>query len=354
MMSLFQRRYHLVLLGLAVLAAIGSIIFLLRQSEEFHNSFADSPLSGKSMAYTNAPSSITINALELLKNGGSWNPRADGASPFVSRPYILRDGQLIDPVTGDTPLHPPVPNRWLIDHNLDYTDMNILERDPKHKGFTVLEEFQAGTDPNNPTQFPPLCKKLSYNESGNSKKTYLLEFLGEEENNGRKEFALKPGTPLPNPERGNRPDTSTRGVVRGEVVPGAEFLRVVDYRELPKKVINETEYDANELVLENIVTKEKIILLQKNGSREYKLQLKPIELTENVTFGYRLSGAQEEAITTQLGKEFTLYSLDKSHSESFTLVSLSKDGAHLQQKDGKSFTVPYAALAPAPSGQTPQ
>ena len=344
MKSFLQLRYHLLLLGLAVVAAVASIVFLLGKSEEFHNSLTGSPVSGKSLSYTETNRvSNSVASLELLKKGCRWDPRTDGASPFVSRPYLLKEGQLLDPMASDSPLHPPVPNNWLIDHHLDYTDMNILERDPKHKGFTILEEFQAGTDPNNPDEFPPLCAKLSFDESGISKTSYLLEFLGEDESNGRREFLIKPVTSLPNPSKGGRPDTSTRGVVKGETIPGADFLKVVDYRELPKKVINDTEYDANELVLENTLTKERIALIPKNSSREYKAQLKPIDLIKSVALRYQLAGGPEEFITVDRGNEFTLSSLNKSHSESFKLIDISKNGVLLQQKDGKNFTVKSTA-----------
>ena len=349
MMSFLQRRYHLVLLGLAVLAAIGSIVFLLCQSEEFHNSFASSPLSAKSTAYTNAPSNIALEALESLKKGVVWAPRADGASPFVSRPYLLRDGQLIDPTTSDTPLHPPVPNQWLIDHKLDYSDMNILERDPKNKGFTVLEEFEAGTDPNDPAQLPPLCAKLGYTESDVTKNTCLLEFTEVEEIDGKRHFAIKPSQPIPNPDKGNRPDTSARLVDLGQTIPGADFLKVVDYRELPRKTINDTEYDANELVLENIDTKEKTVLIPKNTSRDYKTQLKPIEHIKNIRFHYQLAGAPEVTVTVDRGNKFTLSSLNKSNEQSFKLLDISKDGAILQKEDGKTFTVKPSSPNPTPA-----
>jgi hypothetical protein len=346
MKSFLYLQYHLLLLGIAAVVAIVSATLLIGMSGKFHDSFANSPISGKSPAYNPVPARNSAVAMDSLKKGALLESRSDGASPFVSRPYLLKDGQLIDPMVGDEPLHPPVPNRWLIDHNLDYTDMNILERDPKHKGFTILEEFQAGTDPNDSNQFPPLCAKLNYDESGIKKSSYLLEFTDVEDVNGKKSFVIKPVQPIPNPEKGNRPDASPRSVEIGKTIPGADFLKVVDYRELPKKVINDTEYDANELVLENTVTKAKITLIPKNTSREYKAQLKPIEQIESVTFHYQLSGAPEETVTVNRGNEFTLSSLDKSHTESFRFVDISKDGALLQQKDGKGFTVTSSAPKP--------
>lgn len=335
MKSFLAGRYHLILLGIAALIAMGSAISLFILSRDLEESFKQSPQAGKVGAYAHVVSTEAASAVEHLKKGVRWEKRADGASPFVSRPYLLKEGKLIDPMEGKEPLYPPVPNQWLIENKLDYTDMNILERDPRHKGFTVREEFEAGTDPNNPNQFPPLCSKLSFVGHDIRKSTYVLEFLGEEENNGTKELLVRPVTPLPNPAKGDRPDTSTRAVLKGEAVPGAPFLKVVDFQEKTKD-INDTKYDVSELILQNTLTGERHPITKKNSSREYKKT--PIELVESVTFSYQLAGAPPERMTVERGKEFILSSLDKGYTETYKLVDISKDGM-LLNKEGKSFTV---------------
>lgn len=352
MKSLLAGRYHLILIGIAALIAVGSAVSLFMLSRGFEESFKQSPQAGKGGAYTPSPSTDALSSLDHLKKGTRWEKRADGASPFVSRPYLLKEGKLIDPMEGKEPLYPPVPNQWLIDHKLDYTDMNILERDPRRKGFTVREEFEAGTDPNNPNQFPPLCSKLSFVGNDIRKSTYVLEFLGEEENSdGAKELLVRPVTPLPNPAKGDRPDTATRTVVKGEAVPGAPFLKVVDFQER-KKTINDTEYDVSELILQNTLTGERHPIAKKNSSREYKKT--PIELVESVTFSYQLAGSPHERMTVERGKEFVLSSLDKGYTETYKLMDISKDGM-LLNKEGKSFTVkpsspsvPTAQPVPSP------
>jgi hypothetical protein len=351
MKSFLRNRYHLMLLGIAVLVALASAGYLTLHSRDFEDSFKNSPLNAKSSPFTASSTTSSYNALELLKKKIDWKPREDGASPYISRPYLLKDGKLVDPMEGNEPLYPPVPNEWLISHHLDYTDMKILERDPKHKGFTVREEYEAGTDPNNPAEFPPLCSKLSFDESGIRKTTYILEFLGSEENDtGKKELRIRPSTPLPNPDKGGRLDTSSRPVAVGSSIPGAPFLTVKDYQE-KKKTIKETEYDVSELSLLNTLTGENYVLVKKNVSPEYKKT--PIELIDSITFTYQLSGVPAETIMVERGKEFPLTSLDKSYSETYKLKDLSKDGV-LLEKDGKSFQIKPASQAtqsslPAPS-----
>lgn len=352
MKSFLTGWYHLILLGVAVLIAMGSAIPLFLLSRDFEESFKQSPLAGKRGAYTPFASTEAVSSLDHLKKGTHWDMRADGASPYVSRPYLLKEGKLIDPMEGSEPLFPPVPNQWLIDHKLDYTDINILERDPRRKGFSVREEFEAGTDPNNPNQFPLLCSKLSFVGNDIRKSTYVLEFLGEEENNGTKELLVRPFTPLPNPAKGDRPDTTTRTIVKGDTIPGAPFLKAVDFQEKTKD-INETKYDVSELILQNTLTGERHSLTKKNSSREYKRT--PIELVQSVTFTYQLAGAPPERMTVERGKEFILSSLDKGYTETYKLVDISKDGV-LLDRGGKSFTVkpstqsaPDAHPVPAPS-----
>jgi len=344
MKSLLPRYYHFVILGITVLIAAGSAVFLSIESSQLETSLKRQ--TGKANASHYAPESFadSTTALSHLKNAPTWKPREDGASPYVSRPYLLKDAKLIDPMTGSEPLYPPVPNQWLIDHHLDYTDMNILDRDPLRKGFTVREEFEAGTDPNNPNQFPPLCAKLSYQDSGIRKTSYLLEFLGEEDvtdDNGKttKMIEIKPFHPLPNPSKGNRSDTSTRSVLRGDTIPGAPFLRVIDIA-VKTKILNDTEYDVSELTLQNTLTGERIILIKKNPSHEYKRTL--VELVESIQFDYQLNGGTPESINVERGKEFQLASLDKNHTENYKLVDISKEGVVLE-KNGKTFTVKPAS-----------
>ena len=349
MKDFLTRYYHWIILGIAAIALLVSAALLIPQSLGLRDTFtAYASATNAIKAPAPQPTTSATDSLTHLKKPISWQAREDEASPLVSRPYLLKDGKLIDPMVGDAPLYPPVPNQWLIDHQLDYTDVNILERDPKHKGFTVKEEFEAGTDPNNPNQFPPLYTKLSYSDNDIRKSSYTLEFIDTDSNDaGLQEYELRPLQPIPNPAKGNRPDTSTRTAVKGDTVPGAPFLKVVDYQE-KKKTINDTEYDVSELTLENTITGEHHILTKKYGSREYKPH--PIELIESVTFHYQLTGLPEEVISVQRGKEFTLGSLDKKFTETYKLNDFSNEGI-LVGKDGKTFTIKASNPVPPPPAQ---
>ena len=332
MKSFFSKNYHLVLLGVAALAVVGSVVYLFLQSGDLKTSL--SPVPTPSAKSDSAAGTNALAALDHLTNPILWTPRTNGASPLVSRPYILKEGRLIDPMAGNEPLYPPVPNQWLVDHQLDYSDMGILEKDPLGKGFTVLQEYQAGTDPSDPNRFPPLHTRLSFASGDVHKTTYVLEYMGEETLEGSKEYQLRPVQPLPNPERGGKPDTSTRSVKVGTTIPGAPFLKVVGSRE-NKKTINDTEYDASEILLENTVTGEQIALTKKFPSKEYKP--KPIELVDSVTFHFQLAGVPEETLTTERGKELHLHTRNDKHHHTYRFSDFNQDGAILQliEVDGK-------------------
>jgi hypothetical protein len=301
--------------------------------------------------YVPEPSAEPVRALDILSKPSDWKQRQDGASPYVSRPYLLKDGALLDPLVGDTPLYPPVPNKWLADHSLDFSDVNILERDPKHKGFTVLDEYLAGTDPNNPSQLPPLCMRLFYQESDLRKTQYDLEFLGEEETEGTKMLQIKPSSPIPNPAKNNKPDTSVRLLLVGDTVPGAPLLKVVDLN--PKKTtINDTEYDVSELVLQNTLTGDRHVLVMKNASKEYRLGRTPIQVIEGVRLTYQPAGSSPRDASVDLGKTLSLSSLDNAKTETYRFTGISKEGLTLE-KDGKTFTVKPAANPSAPQVTPP-
>jgi len=333
MKKFLTTNYQWVLLGLALLIALVSAAFIIILSLGFREGFASASNAVKSAGAPAQPETNAVVALTLLKRGANWK---DGSSPLVSRPYILKQGKLVNPMEEEESLYPPIPNKWLLDHNLDYRDMNILQSDPKGKGFTVLEEFESGTDPNDPSQLPPLCVKLKYSDADKKIDKYTMEFIGVEDNDGHQEFQLRPLQDIPNPKRNNKPDSSLRSVVKGETIPGADFLKVVDFVE-KKTTIKDTEYDASELILENIDTKDQITLVKKS---RISPRPKEIERINAIVFNYQFTGEKKNSITVKKEEEFTLETGegDQKRTEKYKLNNISNKGI-LLEKGGKSFTV---------------
>lgn len=81
-------------------------------------------------------------------------------SLFVSRVYLLRDGQLVDIFESDAQLYPGIDNAWILKHGLDYTDPELAGKDPDTDGFTNIEEFRAGASPVSDASKPPVWTKL--------------------------------------------------------------------------------------------------------------------------------------------------------------------------------------------------
>ena len=99
MNNFLQRNYHWVLLGLTGLAAIVTAAVLITQSLGLSDSFtglASATKSTKSPAPE--PSMSSSEALNILQKSLPWKAREDGASSLVSRPYLLKEGKLTDPM----------------------------------------------------------------------------------------------------------------------------------------------------------------------------------------------------------------------------------------------------------------
>ena len=149
-MEWIKIHFEKVILGVLALILLVSVIMLYTDSRAFFEVFSH---RNAAQLQNNA---IPPFPIEAVRQGIANNDKPASwvlheGSLFVSRPYILRDGQLIDLMNSTEMVHPPVPNDWLVKHNLDYSDPNLLNTDPNHTGFTVLEDWMAGTDPNDPT-----------------------------------------------------------------------------------------------------------------------------------------------------------------------------------------------------------
>ena len=182
-------------------------------------------------------------ASQIIAKPREWAP-AEG-SLFVSRPYVLKDGELIDPLEGGEPLHPPIPNAWLIQNDLDYADSSVKEQDPDNDGFTNLEEFLAGTNPTSKASIPPYHTKLR-----------LLEFIA---------------IPFRLIFTGSPDDGQTFTINSKDLSRRTQFLKIGDSIEgSPYKIVayekksemrNQIERDVSELTIENSETGQKIVLV---------------------------------------------------------------------------------------------
>lgn len=75
---------------------------------------------------------------------------------------MCKGARLIDPFEESENIHPPVPNSWLIKHQLEYGRSDLLQVDLKGDGFTVLENYQTNTHPTNHSVHAPPYIKLRF------------------------------------------------------------------------------------------------------------------------------------------------------------------------------------------------
>jgi len=167
-MDWIKRNYDQFILGLVALVLLVLSGFLIASAIDFHQTFAG--IRGQVIHHNEIPPtdlSGLQQATDALQNPGRWDLKEDEGSLFVSIPYIAQGDTLFDPRKSLKPLHPPVPNKWIIDHKLDILDNNVLSEDPDGDGFTNLDEWKNlkgdgsdATDPNDPKSHPPYYTKL--------------------------------------------------------------------------------------------------------------------------------------------------------------------------------------------------
>jgi hypothetical protein len=116
----------------------------------------------------------------LVEKNQSWLNSNKGVSGtevplFVSIPLVEKDGAVINMIDPNSPpVRPPVPNAWLMAHNLDFLNAGVLSQDPDSDGFTSLAEFEAKTDPTDSKSHPPYASKLIF--ASRQQELYILRF----------------------------------------------------------------------------------------------------------------------------------------------------------------------------------
>ena len=112
----------LLLLAVALYTALG----LSSVQEEFPA--PDVRSSGEAFEPDAALAGLQAEAAKVHDASGTvWSEQA--SSLFVSRRYLLSEGNLIDIEESGTQLVPGIDNDWILKHDLDYTDRNLAEAD---------------------------------------------------------------------------------------------------------------------------------------------------------------------------------------------------------------------------------
>ena len=255
-MNWVKQKYDIVILAVATLLLVSNAGWIVMNRVE-QSAVQTSLIVPKENAIPALSLDAVRQASVLADSPAKWKSGSDlpegtpeRGSLLVSRRYLLKDGKLIDPLSeGSEQLHPPITNDWLLANGLDYTDMNIKEKDSDGDGFSNLEEFEKKTNPNDPKDAPASFNKLKL--VGFKPVPFRLEFKGDPSGDG-KEFQI------------NLKDLkgSARSQYRklGDQIEGAPY-KILKYEF--KEGSNERGVTVNlsELTVQNTETGESIVLV---------------------------------------------------------------------------------------------
>lgn len=261
--------------------------------------------------------------------GNVWDTD-NQASLFVSRVYLLRMGDLVDIFDSDAELYPGIPNSWILEHKLDFTDSRLAESDADNDGFTNLEEFRAGTSPSDAASKPPVWTKLRMKSY--EKIPFRIKFMGSPAvNTTELASQASPGDSVPFPEGTefsiNTIDFSSPTQFKkvGDTIDGTS-LKIISAR--AKSVTHESglEVDQSELTVKDQSTGDEIILVnQKEVDSPYSFAL----------LDYPITGQE---IRVERGKTFVI----PGTGETYKLIDVNDAGAIISPdgSEGERLTVP--------------
>lgn len=160
-MDYVKANYGRLLLLLSGLLLVAAAFYVVSSFSALQSEYQTPPPRdrGAEFAPNEVLARLQIEAGKLAEPAKSLWEEHD-RSLFVSRVYLLRDGQLVDIFESDAQLYPGIDNAWILKHGLDYTDPNLAGKDPDTDGFTNIEEFRAGANPVSEASKPPVWTKL--------------------------------------------------------------------------------------------------------------------------------------------------------------------------------------------------
>ncbi|MGA3170465.1 MAG: Amuc_1099 family pilus-like system protein [Chthoniobacteraceae bacterium] len=338
-MEWIKKNYDQFILALVALILLGLSGWLIYNAMGFQSTFAGIQAN---VIKNNSVPEVDLEELndvtDSLQNPAKWEPTTGQGSLFVSIPYLVGpDGGLINPDDPKAPpLHPPVPNQWILDHHLDILDNNVLNEDPSNDGFSNLDKWKGlkgdgsdAYDPWDPKSHPPYYTKLRLIEY--IKQPFRLEFNA---------YDGEPKKPESMDFQINTLDVDQPSQFRkiGDIIEGTKF-KIIKFES--KFVIDPTtgsKEDVSELTVQNTETGDLVVLVLNqiaNSPDSYAL------------FHYRWNDSQFQV---KKGKEFALL---PDANLRYKLIDIKEDEALIQTPTGQQVWVPHEDQPQSQPSPTP-
>jgi hypothetical protein len=266
-----------------------------------------------------------------LEKPVAWNVNlSQSGMLFKSHKYLLVDGKLQRPDVGGS-IHDPVPNEWLLKHELDLLANTVLDEDPDKDGFTNLDEYLGAdrspangdadsTNPRDVKSLPPYYTKLFVKEYIRVRFRILFNaYDGDPQKPESMTFQI------------NTLDLrgSTQFLSLGEMVASTKFKLESFAYKTPKNPSTDVEEDVSELTLLNTESGEKITLVVTRATDS------PDSFA---LFQYRWPQPWQE-IRVKKNGEFVL---KPNVTERYKLIDIKETEAVIQLPSGEKYTVPRA------------
>jgi len=320
-MDWVKKHYDLAILGLASLLLVANAGWIAWIASKPTEDFAGVPPKPPQIDEFDKPDFAAIEkGVTDATAPARWQPDTKGTqgSLFVSRKYLLKEGKLLDPIEGGENLHPPIPNTWFVENDLDLSNNNILKLDPDADGFSNLEEFNAKTNPKDKTSTPPSFTKLQL--VAFKPVPFRIIFKGDGGTDG-KEFQI------------NFKDLKGTGRTQykklNEQIADAPY-KIVSYTAKPGPYGVNVKGDLSELKIENTNTRDTLVLKYNE------------EINDPTSFGEFRNLLTNEVKTYVKGAEFDI----PPDPAKFKLIDIQVDSAQIQDiATGKTLRISTPAAS---------